>query len=143
MTATDEQAPEKPWQELEEDKRLSDATGVGIKVVEAGKVYQVHLGEMSGLDVAELRAQTGLSTSGLLRQAINDPDIDTIAAVVWLARWLAGDRPAADRPFSFRDVLAGMKWSVDGRSIEFVPAVPHAPPPVSDVATGEADRPEA
>lgn len=143
MTATAEQngqaaAKEKPWQELEEDKRRADATDIGVKVVVDGKVYQVHYGELSGRDARALRMATGYSTHGLLNQALGrdgEPDLDTAAAVVWLARYRAGEVH-----LTFDEVLGTIRWD-DRPVLDLADAVPEAPPEITDEATGEAVSP--
>jgi hypothetical protein len=140
VTTGNGQAPprEKPWQELEEDKRKSDATDVGIRVTYEGTAYEIHFGELSGLDVRELRKQTGYTTFGLLNTVFDgNVDIDVLAAIVWLARRMAGETLAYDV------VAGGMKWGAADKSIEFMEAVPDAPPVVTDVVSGEAEHPQA
>lgn len=145
MTATDAaasngQAPpkEKPWQELEEDQRHADATGIGVKVVVAGRTYQVHFGELTGLDARALRLATGYTTYGLLNQALGrdgQPDIDTAAAIVWLAR-----RRAGEMTLTYDEVLAGITFG-DSPLLDLAEAVPEAPAEIQDDASGEAVSP--
>jgi hypothetical protein len=131
-------AKEKPWQELEEDKRKSDATDVGIKVTYEGTAYEIHFGELSGLDVRELRRQTGYTTFALLQTVFDgDTDLDIFAAIVWLARRLAGE------PVTYEVVAGGMKWGAADKVLRFMDAVPEAPATVSDAVTGEAEHPQA
>lgn len=131
---------EKPWQELEEDARKSAATDVGVKATIAGKVYEVHFGELSGLDSRALRRATGYTTYGLLNQALGaagSPDLDTAAAIAWLARYRAGEMM-----LTFDEVLAVTRWG-DQPIIDMADPVPDAPPEIRDEATGEAEHPQA
>lgn len=127
MTATADAAPvrEKPWQQLEEDKRKAEATDVGVKVTTAGVVYEIHFGELSGLDVRALRKQTGYTTFNLLQLVFDgQTDVDVFAAFVWLAR-----RAGGERELTYEDVAGSVRWG-EKNTIEFVDAVPDAPPPV-------------
>jgi hypothetical protein len=132
-----QQAPpkEKPWQELEEDARQADATGIGLKVTWEGTTYQFHFGELSAFDAAELRRQTGLTTSMLYLQAADSVDIDTVAAIIWLSRRLAGDT------VSYAQVASAVKWQAR-MTVELADPVPVAPAPVTG-ETGEAEHPQA
>lgn len=47
--------------------------------------------EVSALHAGELRKATGMSLSGVLTAATADPDLDVLAALVWLARRQAGE----------------------------------------------------
>lgn len=140
VTADQPAAKEKPWQELEEDARKAEATDVGVKVTVAGKVYELHFGELTGLDARALRVEVGHTTYGLLNQALGrdgSPDLDTVAAIVWLAR-----RRAGEVALSYDEVAASVKWG-DGNSLELADPVPDAPPEIRDAATGEAEHPQA
>lgn len=135
-----EPAKEKPWQELEEDARKSKATDVGVKVTIAGTVYEIHFGELTGLDSRALRQATGYSTYSLLNQALGrdgPPDLDTAAAVAWLVRYRAGETA-----LTFDEVLASTRWD-DAPAIDLADAVPDAPAEIRDAATGEAEHPQA
>lgn len=133
-------AAEKQWQELEEDARRSAATDVGLKAVVAGKTYEFHFGEMSARDVSALRQQTGYSGLQLLNMLLAAPDVDVVAAVVWMARRLAGERD-----LTFDEVADTLMWgSTDTlRWLSKADAVPEAPPEVRDEASGEAVSPPA
>jgi hypothetical protein len=130
-------AKEKPWQELEEDKRRSESTDVGLKATVAGRVYEFHFGEMSASDVAVLRQQTGHSGLQLLNLLVHAPDVDLVAAVVWMARRLAGEKS-----LTYEQVADTFMWGSADR-LEWVEAVPEAPPEVRDKASGEAVSPPA
>lgn len=68
------------------------ARGLGIKVTADGADYEVYEGDLSALDIAALRRETGYSFRGLLKAAREDFDIDLFAALVWLARRIKGER---------------------------------------------------
>jgi len=63
----------------------------GIAVMVDGVRYQVRMGDLSSMDAANLRRETGFSFRGLMTAAAKDPDIDIVAAIVWLARRLDGE----------------------------------------------------
>ena len=64
----------------------------GIRIDLDGQVYEVRAGDLTALDTGALRRATGLSFLGLLEALGTSPDIDLIAAVVWLSRRLKGER---------------------------------------------------
>jgi len=63
----------------------------GIAVMVDGVRHQVRMGDLSSMDAAHLRRETGFSFRGLMMAAAKDPDIDIIAAIVWLSRRLDGE----------------------------------------------------
>jgi hypothetical protein len=56
-----------------------------------GSVHTVHVGELCALDAKDLRRQSGLSLAATLKAAQEDPDLDVVAALVWLARRQRGE----------------------------------------------------
>lgn len=56
-----------------------------------GTAYELRPNEINALDSQACRRETGMSVRALLATAQDDPDIDTIAALVWLARRQAGE----------------------------------------------------
>lgn len=56
-----------------------------------GQTYVVRQSDMTGQDARALRQEVGLSFQGLLKQMQTDPDIDLVAAFIWLARRIKGD----------------------------------------------------
>ncbi len=67
-----------------------------ISISVDGTVYTMRPSELSAVDGAKVRAQTGMSLRSLLSAAETDPDLDVIAAVVWLARRQAGEKITFD-----------------------------------------------
>lgn len=51
-----------------------------------GKLYVFSVSDASAEDAAALRRATGMSLQGLFRAALEDLDIDVVAALVWLVR---------------------------------------------------------
>lgn len=66
----------------------TDAT-VTIKV--DGRPYTLRVDEVCAIDAAALRRATGMSLRSLIEASNADPDIDVIAALVWLARRQTGE----------------------------------------------------
>jgi len=66
------------------------ANGKGIRVTLDGKTYEVWEGDLSAVDISQLRRQAGYSFLGLLNAATTDMDLDVVAALVWLARRVEG-----------------------------------------------------
>jgi hypothetical protein len=63
--------------------------------------------------VANLRRETGFSFRGLMQAAAKDPDVDIIAALVWLARRIDGERL-----LSYEDVASEIGYDVDVELVE-------------------------
>jgi hypothetical protein len=74
--------------------KVDSALDMGAQFTIDGEVYKITTGDLSALDVMALRKQTGKSFPQLLSELFgDDSDIDTIAAVLWLARKVNGDEP--------------------------------------------------
>ncbi len=65
--------------------------------------FTFRLGEMSALDAGALRRATGLSFPQLMRCANDAPDLDTAAALIWLAR-----RQNGEPTLAYETVAAGV-----------------------------------
>jgi hypothetical protein len=63
----------------------------GMQIEFDGQTYVVRQSDMTGQDARALRQEVGMSFAGLLTQMQADPDIDLIAAFIWLARRIKGD----------------------------------------------------
>lgn len=72
----------------------ADAVRVGVRVNDVD--YVLRPNEITAKQTAALRRETGVSLQALMKQAETDPDIDTIAALVWLARLQTGETVAFD-----------------------------------------------
>lgn len=71
--------------------KAANADGLGLQITLDGRTYVVREADLTPHDVRALRKETGFSWAGLGRELQRDPDIDLIAALVWMARRLAGD----------------------------------------------------
>lgn len=78
--------------------------GAGKRAKAARQVYKVtidgtdhflRMGEVTAIETGELRRQTGFGLRHLGYALLSDPDIDIVAAVVWLCRRQAGERGLA------------------------------------------------
>lgn len=98
-----------------EGKR-DEALNEGVSISWDGKVYTVRAGDLTGLDSAALRRECGYSFAGLLKALNKDPDIDLIAALVWLSRRIDGEKLLA-----YDDVAAEIGYDSD---VEVVDAEP-------------------
>jgi hypothetical protein len=61
-----------------------DAGTITVKV--DGEPYTLHLADLGPLDTLAVRKEAGMSLRQVLANAKDDPDIDIIAVIVWLAR---------------------------------------------------------
>ena len=90
-----------------EAKRKSEQD-LGISIRVEGTDYTVRHGDLTSLDTMALRRETGLSFMGLLSAFETQPDIDLIAALVWLARRIEGERM-----LTFADVAREIGYDID------------------------------
>lgn len=73
---------------------VDDRTVVALMV--DGKRYEICFEDCTALDAKDCRRQTGLSLSQIFGSAADaEPDLDSVAALVWLARRKAGERELA------------------------------------------------
>lgn len=103
-------------------------SGMRMEIDFDGKTYVVRHAEMTGQDARALRQEVGLSFLGLTREIQADPDIDLIAAFIWLAGRQAGSDESYD------DVLSRVNYD-NASNIEFKQN--------SDKPKAEDDSPEA
>lgn len=68
----------------------------GVKITLDGVDYVVRQGDLNGRLTRELRQQTGCSFQKLIKELDTDPDIDSVAALVWLARRIEGEAVTYD-----------------------------------------------
>lgn len=99
-----------------EEKRQAELD-LGLTVNVNGEDYTVRQGDLTSMDTMALRRETGFSFRGLIEAFQRDPDIDLIAALVWLARRIAGERL-----LSFEDVARDIDYDVDLDVIEVAEA---------------------
>lgn len=63
----------------------------GVRMVVDGVEYVVRLGDMTSPIAREFRRNYGASFNALQEELGGDPDLDSIAAFMWLAKRLAGE----------------------------------------------------
>jgi riboflavin synthase alpha subunit len=90
------------------ESKRKDELNLGLSISVDGTVYTVRQGDLTSLDTMALRRETGYSFMGLLKAFQADPDIDLIAALVWLARRIDGEQMLA-----YADVASDIGYDVD------------------------------
>lgn len=73
------------------EKRHQDALDSGVRITFEGREYAVRVGDLTAPVARRLRREAGCSFNSLLQELASDPDIDSVAAVVWLSRVLSGE----------------------------------------------------
>lgn len=73
-----------------EDNRKA-ALEEGVKISYDGEEYVVKAGDISSQAARRFRREVGTSVRGVMEELGTDPDIDSVAALVWLARLLRGE----------------------------------------------------
>ena len=91
----------------------NEALDLGITVKVNGQEYTVRQGDLTSMDTMALRRETGFSFRSLLEAFRADPDIDLIAALMWLSRRVDGERM-----LSFEQVAIEIDYDADLDLIE-------------------------
>lgn len=94
------------------EAKRSDELDQGVRIELDGKVYEVRHGDLTALDTRALRKQTELSFVQLMQELADAPDIDSIAALIWLAGRLKGDRES-----TYEEVAEGIGYDVLDRIV--------------------------
>ena len=71
--------------------KTDDTLNTGISITIDGVLYEARLGDVTPGIARELRRTIGTGFMGLLERAATEPDIDLLAAVVWVASHIKGD----------------------------------------------------
>ena len=71
--------------------RRADSEDFSMTVKVDGIPYTFRPNEASAAMTGSLRRAIGMGMAGLMQAAGSDPDIDILAAIVWLARLQAGE----------------------------------------------------
>jgi hypothetical protein len=94
MTTTSRPASRKVTRTTEANRE--DALEQGIRITLDGESYEVRLADVTPALTRELRRSTGMSFNQLMREVTTDPDLDSLAGFVWMARRIAGDTVEVD-----------------------------------------------
>lgn len=99
----------------------------GVRFAVGEQVYAVRLGDLSALDSLAFRKEVGIPFAQALSLAEADEfDVDLLAALMWMARRVAGERD-----LTFNEVASEVGYS-DLFSVT-----------AAEAETGDEDRPEA
>lgn len=85
-------------------KKAAMDSGISITIDE--RTYVVREGDITALDSRALRQEVGMTFPKIIAAMQDDPDLDLVAALVWLARRLEGERNLA-----FDDVASELNYS--------------------------------
>lgn len=79
----------------------------GVRMTVDGQSYEVRMGDITSTLARELRREYGGSFNKLRDELGNDPDADSIATFIWLARRARGDEVAfEDVEITYAQILA-------------------------------------
>lgn len=81
------------------------AANTSMRITIDGVAYVFRPGDVTGLMTGELRKQSGMSMQAVMKAATDDPDLDVIAAIVWVARQQAGEAAV-----TYAEVAGGMSY---------------------------------
>lgn len=74
------------------EKKAVDQLEQGLRITLDGNTYEVRLADVTPNLTRELRRGTGMSFNQLMREVTSDPDLDSLAGFIWMARRIAGER---------------------------------------------------
>lgn len=94
MTTTTQPESTRPRapQDYRKKQAVDKSLDEGVTIVVDGKDYTVVAGDLSALDTMALRRETGFSFRSLIMSLQSDPDVDLVAALVWLSRRIGGEQ---------------------------------------------------
>lgn len=100
-----------------------EALDFGVRITIDKDVYEIRAGDLNALDSMELKRQVGMTFPQLVVEtSAGNPDLVEFAAIIWLARRLAGER---DLPFTdvavdidYRKILNAKVDASDGEDLE-------------------------
>jgi hypothetical protein len=104
-------------------KAQEDALDFGVRICIDDDVYEIRAGDLNALDSLALKQQVGMTFPQLVVEtSAGNPDLVEFAAIIWLARRLAGER---DLPFTevakdidYRKILSAKVDAAEGEDLE-------------------------
>lgn len=94
-----------------------DALDQGVRMVVDGTEYVVRIGEMTAPIAREFRRNFGASFNALRDELAGDPDLDSIAAFMWLAKRIEGETLDFDEvTVTYTQMLEGFEITTAGPS---------------------------
>jgi hypothetical protein len=102
------------------EENRQDALEQGVRITIDGESYEVRLADVTPNLTRELRRQTGMSFNQLMREVVTDPDLDSLAGFVWMARRIAGESIEIDDVMvTYAQILdEGFEVAVPGKRTE-------------------------
>jgi hypothetical protein len=98
----------------------------GVRFTIEGDVFEVRVGDVTAHLAREIRAATGCSFNKLMDEMSTDPDIDTIATFVWIARRIKGETVGIDDVNVDYAAMLGDGFTIDVARPEEVEDSPEA-----------------
>lgn len=91
------------------EKKRNEGLDQGLTITVDGTSYTLRQGDMSAMDTMALRRETGFSFRALMVAFEGDPDVDLVAAVVWLSRRTNG----GEQMLSYAEVARDIGYDVE------------------------------
>ncbi|NUO35888.1 MAG: hypothetical protein HOQ45_02400 [Nocardioidaceae bacterium] len=94
------------------ETKRTEALDEGLRITIGEDVYEVRVGDLNALHERALRRQYGSPFADLMEEFETKPGLDSVAAVVWLARFMAGEtdltyeQVAVDVDLEFAEAMA-------------------------------------
>lgn len=93
--------------------------------IDDGDVLCVSQVDITGLEERVIRRVTGLSFAALMEQFGSAPGLDTVAAMIWIANWRAGDAPTTE---NFEAALGSVNYGSEVEIFDEKPEEAVTPP---------------
>lgn len=105
MSNTRTTSPARKVTRKTEEKRDS-ANDSGLTITVGGESYTVHFGDVTPQIARQLRAETGLGFMALLAEISKAPEVDVVAAFIWVAKLVNGERvPLKSIDVAYEDIF--------------------------------------
>lgn len=93
--------------------------------VDDGDLLVVSPVDITGLEERVIRRVTGLSFAALMDQFGTNPGLDTVAAMIWIAKWQEGEAPTTE---NFEAALGAVNYGSDVEIFDEKPEGAATPP---------------
>lgn len=89
------------------EAKRDEALDTGVRLTIDGEVFEARVGDVTSVIARELRCNINMGFLALIGAVAEDPDIDLVSAVVWVARRIRGEHVDFDDvSISYAQILA-------------------------------------
>lgn len=92
----------------EKNERRQAIKSMAVSVVIDGETYSARFADVDPLTAAECRKVLGFSVRQLFQYCAEDPDLDVVAGLIWIAR-----RQRGEKKVTYAECSEGLSWLSD------------------------------